>query len=282
MRRAPCDLFEPALTCTAQRPSCAASSRRQLRLYCAGARLVNLPRTHGPRGRLREYLQARCQARELFKYGKSHEHPKLIRVRNSILCTPRREMLRNQGANIIRLGSTRCSKTADARPVESHLCFSPNKLWTSGSAGCIDSDPHWIESQTIANCRDVCRCFASETLNGSPVQRCGIASPPRWRQVETAERLWDEVILFPCTHNDRKVLFLRDCQIDSDETTSHVVLGCLTCGTGDEGDVAGLAATSFQEEVSLARAQTAWQPVLLPVRMTSAVDAVCQLLRVAH
>lgn len=172
---------------------------------------MNLPRAHGPRGRLREHLQARCQPRELLKYGKSHEHPELIRVRNSIQCTPRREMLRNHGANIIKFGSARRSKTADACPVESHLCFSPNKVWTSRSARCIDSDTHWIESQTIANCRDVCCCFASEALNGSPVKRRGIAPPPRWRQVETAERLWDQVVLFPCTHNDRKVLVLRDC-----------------------------------------------------------------------
>jgi hypothetical protein len=203
-------------------------------------------------------------------------------VRNSILCTPRREMLRNQGANIIKLGSTRCSKTADTCSVESHLCFSPNKVWTSRSAGCVDSDARWIESQTIANCRDVCCCFASETLNGSSVKRRGVAPSPRWRQVETAERLRDQVVPFPCTHNDWKVFVLRDCQIDSDETRSHGVLGCLTCHTGDQADVAIFAEAPFSEAVSREHAQAACQPVLLAVRATSADEAVCQCLRVTR
>src|SRR5437899_2683361 len=94
-------------------------------------------------------------------------------------------------------------------------------MWTSWSAGSIDSDACWIQSQAITNCSDVRGCFVREALNGSAVERRGVAPSLRRRQGETAQRLWDQAALLPSTHNNWKMLVLRNCQIDSDETRSH-------------------------------------------------------------
>jgi hypothetical protein len=180
-------------------------------------------RAHRPCCRLGEHLQARCQERELVEHSKSHEHPELIRVRNTVLRAARPEMLRHLGPNDIKLVSARRGETANACLVEGRLCGSPSDVWTARSAGRIDSDACWSQFEPIADCRDVYRCFASETLNGCSIKGGRIAPSLRWCEAEASERLWNQVILFPSAHYDRKILVLRDRQINSDVTRSHVI-----------------------------------------------------------
>lgn len=71
---------------------------------------------------------------------------------------------------------------------------------------------------------DVCRCFSSELPNRCAVERGRIAPSLRRCEAEASERLWDQATLFPRAHRNRKILVLRDCQIDSDVTSSHVVV----------------------------------------------------------
>lgn len=92
----------------------------------------------------------------------------------------------------------------------------------------VGSVPCRIQFEPLAESRNVCRCLASESSNGCVVESSRITPSTRRREAEASKRLWDQVALFPSAHHDRKKLVLRDCQIDSDVTRSHVAMRCLT------------------------------------------------------